>query len=936
MTGCRVGRVVAVLAVLSLMGCAVSAAPSVTITSPEEGAVVLTDLVNVTGTAGGSNARWNQSAPWGGLAGGTFSSTELDGTGSVVLERRFSEDFNDNTIDLSKWDLTEVGGVHAVERNGQLNISGTVENLGQTYREYARLESRTKVGTMVAATLDSFKGTGSGYRTHIFFLQDVSNYVQVGRIYDAAAYGKEVIEWGYTSSGSGNSGSLGTPTPGPHEYKITYVGGKVRVFEDDVQIASTNIALTNPDVYLIAAGKTRGDTVEAIWDDLYFDYLPSGMYTSTVHDTGASSTSLRYVDFNGTFPGATGVALQVRSSPNPNMSSPTMWTSVYKGQTAGLPQLSRYVQYRALLTSPDGLETPSLVNVTLVYNKGIDHVEVRVEGASAWTPAVGTLEWYASLELPENATTIWVRAVDVVGDTYLTRVNVTVDTTPPVGRILINEGATTTADRNVTLGLNASDAYGISSMMVSEDPSFTAMDWGPFRTEMPWRLSYGDGEKTVYARFRDAHGLVSATVSDSITLDTTAPTGTLTIDEGATYTVSRDVTLALNATDMLGVVSMRVWEGEAVASATWEPYSRTGAFRISGGDGTKTLHAEFRDPLDHVSVAATDTIILDTTPPVVSMRINGGADITNRTEVSVVIDVVDANPPEQVELLSDSGALLLRSAGVAFTHFLSQGDGLKLLHAGATDLAGIMAVLVPASILLDTTPPVITITLDGGASHTATRDVEVALNVTDASSPTEMIVREGTVLEGVDAVPYASTSTVTVSSGDGIKTISAKARDRAGNWGEAVTATIVLDSTPPASSVNAQHNDSEALDILLKWTAADAASGVARYDVQYRIGDGWWVDLLNGTTETQMVFTGKAGNTYYFRARATDVTGNVEPFPDDPQAFAKVTIKEPPPRFLETPLTLAIVVVLVIAAAVGVGYYLYKRKEMRGGPGTGP
>jgi hypothetical protein len=142
--------------------------------------------------------------------------------------------------------------------------------------------------------------------------------------------------------------------------------------------------------------------------------------------------------------------------------------------------------------------------------------------------------------------------------------------------------------------------------------------------------------------------------------------------------------------------------------------------------------------------------------------------------------------------------------------------------------------------------------------------------------------------------------------------------------------------TSPASSVNAQHNDSEALDILLAWTATDALSGVVSYDVQYRIGDGWWVDLRNGTTATQMVFTGKAGSTYYFRARATDAVGNVEPFSDNPQDFAKVTIKEPPARFLETPLTLALIVVLVIAAVVGSGYYLYKRKALGGGPGAAP
>src|SRR5690242_191426 len=45
----------------------------------------------------------------------------------------------------------------------------------------------------------------------------------------------------------------------------------------------------------------------------------------------------------------------------------------------------------------------------------------------------------------------------------------------------------------------------------------------PFATTANWTLLSGDGTKTVYAQFQDQAGNWSAAVSDTISLDTTAP-----------------------------------------------------------------------------------------------------------------------------------------------------------------------------------------------------------------------------------------------------------------------------------------------------------------------------------------------------------------------------------------------------------------------------
>ena len=60
-----------------------------------------------------------------------------------------------------------------------------------------------------------------------------------------------------------------------------------------------------------------------------------------------------------------------------------------------------------------------------------------------------------------------------------------------------------------------------------------------FAASKAWTLASGDGPKTVYAKFKDAMGNVTATaVTDTIILDTTPPTGTIGINGGAAYTKS--------------------------------------------------------------------------------------------------------------------------------------------------------------------------------------------------------------------------------------------------------------------------------------------------------------------------------------------------------------------------------------------------------------
>ncbi|MGQ9691199.1 MAG: Ig-like domain-containing protein [Thermoproteota archaeon] len=101
-----------------------------------------------------------------------------------------------------------------------------------------------------------------------------------------------------------------------------------------------------------------------------------------------------------------------------------------------------------------------------------------------------------------------------------------------------------------------------------------------------------------------------------IKLDKTAPTGSITIDNNATYATSASVTLMLTATDATsGVYQVRysndgVWDTEP-----WETPLPTRTWTLTSGEGTKTVYYQIKDNAGLVSQSYFDIIILDATSP---------------------------------------------------------------------------------------------------------------------------------------------------------------------------------------------------------------------------------------------------------------------------------------------------------------------------------
>src|SRR3989338_6330927 len=113
------------------------------------------------------------------------------------------------------------------------------------------------------------------------------------------------------------------------------------------------------------------------------------------------------------------------------------------------------------------------------------------------------------------------------------------------------------------------------------------------------------------------------------TLDTTAPlNSSITINSGEAYTKSTSVTLALSATDDIGITGYYLSTGitaPLISTAGWTSmtstpnYNANVSYTLTTTDAVKTLYCWYKDAANNISISSTDSITLDSTAPIVTI-----------------------------------------------------------------------------------------------------------------------------------------------------------------------------------------------------------------------------------------------------------------------------------------------------------------------------
>ncbi len=174
--------------------------------------------------------------------------------------------------------------------------------------------------------------------------------------------------------------------------------------------------------------------------------------------------------------------------------------------------------------------------------------------------------------------------------------------------------------------------------------------------------------------------------------DGTPPVGTVVINAGATYTRTRAVTLTLAATDASGVADLCIGD----PCGAFVPYATTVATTMpTGADGTRTVAVRFRDRAGNIANPVTDTIVLDTIAP--GLTLSGstsggrvawtwsGADATSGVaSYRLVVASGTTAPPAGCA----TGTLLAQGTTTSFTHGPLAVGSTWSYRLCATDRAG--------------------------------------------------------------------------------------------------------------------------------------------------------------------------------------------------------------------------------------------------------
>ncbi len=243
------------------------------------------------------------------------------------------------------------------------------------------------------------------------------------------------------------------------------------------------------------------------------------------------------------------------------------------------------------------------------YND-VERAKVNLDGSlSPWQPVFSMTTVRISFGAIQKDDHIYALGGEDVNSQDLSSVEHTeiTDGLLPTGHgISINEGALFTNQVTVTLAIGA--APDTAQMQVSNDGGFTNAQWEPYTPHKVWQITqYGNYviPRTVYVRYKNVYGSISATYQDDIILDVTAPTGSVsvitnTVGGNANNAIGEiTVTLQLFATDdVSGVGFMQLSNDSALSGATWQTYTTRFVWPVAEASD---MYVQYRDNAGNVS-----------------------------------------------------------------------------------------------------------------------------------------------------------------------------------------------------------------------------------------------------------------------------------------------------------------------------------------------
>ncbi len=319
--------------------------------------------------------------------------------------------------------------------------------------------------------------------------------------------------------------------------------------------------------------------------------------------------------------------------------------------------------------------------------------------------------------------------------------------------------------------------------------------WHYDTSSIPWTSG---NHYTIYSRAYDLIGNIeSITPGVTFMYDATPPENcAIYINNDDKYTISTLVNLSLAAEDFGSGVAHMALSVDGITWSEWELFNTTRTLNLLEGDGNKTIFFKVQDYTGNIAEPTFDSILLDTTPPeYLSIKINDNAKYTNSRRVELKLKAVDSLSGVNDMSFSLNGKNWQSEEAFQGTRylFLTSGDGEKTVYFKVVDKVGNVAEPVSDSIILDTTPAfALSISINNGEKETNSTRVMLFVQAFDNASGVSQISFSSDGETGSIWKNYTKSITYDLPSGNGIKTIYFRAKDKAGNDAKPVHSYIIL------------------------------------------------------------------------------------------------------------------------------------------------
>ena len=451
-----------------------------------------------------------------------------------------------------------------------------------------------------------------------------------------------------------------------------------------------------------------------------------------------------------------------------------------------------------------------------------------------------------STTLSNGTHTIGATARDAAGNIQAAApISITVnnDLSAPV-IALLNPDAGALVTGSLTINATASDNVGVVGVQFVVDGTNLGSEQPAAPYTLTWNsASLGNGTHTIGAIARDAAGNVQAATPVTITVDNdlTAPTVAV-LNPAVGATINGSLALTADASDNVGVAGVQFTidgvnlGGEDLTA----PYSVTWN-SVTLGNGPHTIGAIARDAAGNAATATAITVTVDNdtaAPTVALVNPAAGATVTGSF-------ALDANASDNVGVVAvqftvdgaNAGAEDVVAPYTATWNSLTVANGTHTIGAIARDAAGNVQTATSVTITVDndlTAPTVALLNPAPGATLTG------SLMLSATASDNVGVAGVQFTLDGVNlgtertSAPYdLPWNSLTVA--NGVHTISAIARDAAGNVQTATSVTITVDNDLTAPTVALLNPAPDATLVGSLTLTASASDNVGVMGVQFVI-----------------------------------------------------------------------------------------------------